>query len=189
MGDWGVLLRMAANKTLRSGTRARQGAGPGLVFLLGIPGGKPLLQFLPHAFIHLLELIQGICKGETADQGLKWLHGLALRTSVSTQASPGFQCVPKKAEWRCHFQSAQQVGTGSPHKSGLHQALCPYRGPCSHLSSVPHPSSPFHPASSDHKDGAAASATRPTQPYLHFSEVETGRVGLRNLTGHMARKW
>lgn len=32
------------------------------MLLLGTPRGKLLLQFLPHAFIHILKLFQGVCK-------------------------------------------------------------------------------------------------------------------------------
>lgn len=49
-------------QTPRLGTRARQGPRPGCVLPLGAPGGELLLQLLPRAFIHLLKLIQRICK-------------------------------------------------------------------------------------------------------------------------------
>ena len=73
---------MATHKTPRLGSRARQRLCPGLVLLLRAPGGELLLQSLPHAFIHFLELCQGVCKGRAQTEerpsvrsdGTRWPH-------------------------------------------------------------------------------------------------------------------
>lgn len=50
-------------KVPRSGPWAGQHPSPGFMLLLRPRGRKLLLQFLPHALIHLLELFQSVCAG------------------------------------------------------------------------------------------------------------------------------
>lgn len=66
-------------QTPRSGPWAGQDPSPGLVLLLRPGGRKLLLQFLPHALIHLLELFQSVC----GQDQLVLFHGQATEAGVS----------------------------------------------------------------------------------------------------------
>jgi hypothetical protein len=81
-------------QTPRSGPWAGQDPSPGLVLLLRPGGRKLLLQFLPHALIHLLELFQSVCTGRENRQMSSYTCSWGRRMGLSPKRACSAFCDP-----------------------------------------------------------------------------------------------